>query len=147
MHQAAPAADEAGVRQWMSDFTKAFDARDHDAIMAPYAPDVVAYDIVPPLQYVGSDAYSKDWTVFLGQFKGPMTLSWQDEHIQVSGDLAMIEVVEHISGTMTNGQPLDLWIRGTTGLRKTNGKWLDFHDHISVPVDMATGKAMMDLKP
>jgi hypothetical protein len=42
---------------------------------------------------------------------------------------------------------MNMWIRDTTGLRKVNGKWLDFHDHVSVPVDLATGKAVMDLKP
>lgn len=76
-----------------------------------------------------------------------LTLSMQDEHIQVSGDLALIEVLEHISGTMTNGQPTDMWIRDTTGLRRVDGKWLDFHDHVSVPVGIATGKAALDLKP
>lgn len=144
---APPAADEAGVRQWLDSFTKAFNARDRNAIMALYAPDVVAYDVVPPLQYTGSEAYGKDWDTFFAQFKGPLTMEVQDLHIQVSGDLAMMEALEQVSGTMTNGQPMNMWIRDTTGLRKVNGKWLDFHDHVSVPVDLATGKAAMDLKP
>jgi len=28
-----------------------------------------------------------------------------------------------------------------------NGKWLDFHDHVSVPVDIQSGKALLDVKP
>jgi hypothetical protein len=28
-----------------------------------------------------------------------------------------------------------------------NGRWLAVHDHISVPVDFDTGKALLDLKP
>jgi hypothetical protein len=28
-----------------------------------------------------------------------------------------------------------------------NGKWLIVHDHISVPADFESGKAMLDLKP
>lgn len=31
--------------------------------------------------------------------------------------------------------------------RKINGKWLIVHEQLSVPVDLASGKAMMDLKP
>ena len=31
--------------------------------------------------------------------------------------------------------------------KRIGGKWLDIHDHISVPVDMATGKGALDLKP
>lgn len=146
-HTTPPAADEAGVRQWISDFTKAFDARDHDAIMALYAPDVVAYDVAPPLQFAGKEAYSQDWATFLGQFKGSLTMELKDEHIEVSGDLAIIEALEHISGTTSSGQPMDMWIRDTTALRKADGKWLDFHDHVSVPVDLASDKGALDLKP
>jgi hypothetical protein len=32
-------------------------------------------------------------------------------------------------------------------LRKSDGRWLDFHDHVSVPVEIESGKAMLDLKP
>jgi len=64
-----------------------------------------------------------------------------------SGDLAMIGGLEHLTGTMASGQPVDLWMRDTTGLRKVDGKWLDFHDHVSAPADPATGKAALDMKP
>ena len=33
------------------------------------------------------------------------------------------------------------------GLRKMNGHWLIVHDHVSVPTDFESGKAMLDLKP
>jgi ketosteroid isomerase-like protein len=146
-HSTVSANDEAGVRQWIGDFNHAFEARDTDALMELYAPDVVAYDTVPPLEYVGRDAYAKDLAAFFAEFKGPLGLECRDLHVQVSGDLAFIECLEHLTGTMSNGQPLDLWVRTTSGLRKVNGQWLDFHDHVSLPVDMASGKAVVDLKP
>jgi len=142
-----PVADEAGVHQWMAEFTHAFDARDTNAVMELYTPDVVAYDTIPPLQYVGRDIYGRDFASFFAQFKGPLALELRDVHIQVSGDLALIDCLEHVTGTMTSGQPLDMWFRSTTGLRKVNGKWLDFHDHVSVPADFSTGRAVVDLKP
>ena len=48
------------IRGWLDRWTKAFTAKDVDAIMALYADDVVAYDIVPPLQYVGKSEYRSD---------------------------------------------------------------------------------------
>ena len=51
------------------------------------------------------------------------------------------------SGTLSNGQKSEVWARFTSLFRKVNGKWLDFHDHISVPTDMESGKAMLELKP
>lgn len=140
--------DEAAIRQWLAAFNKAFEARDVNATMAFYSPQVVAYDVVPPLQYVGSDAYRKDWETFYSSFKGPLHTETRDLHILVSGNLAVIEYVGQVSGTQaSNGQPTTMWIRNTSVLRKENGRWLDVHDHVSVPVDMDSGKAMMDMKP
>ena len=53
----AQSKDKAEIRQWLDQWAKAFRAHDLNAIMSMYAPDVVAYDIVPPLQYVGKEAY------------------------------------------------------------------------------------------
>ena len=30
------------------------------------------FDVIPPRQYVGADAYRKDWAGFVGTFKGPV---------------------------------------------------------------------------
>ncbi|MGH7982565.1 MAG: hypothetical protein ACREFF_05395 [Candidatus Udaeobacter sp.] len=50
---AAPAnGDDVAIKEirgWLDRWTKAFAAKDVDAIMALYADDVIAYDIVPPL--------------------------------------------------------------------------------------------------
>jgi ketosteroid isomerase-like protein len=61
--------------------------------------------------------------------------------------VAFIHALERMSGTLKNGQKSDVWVRATSGLRKINGKWLIVHDHISVPADLDTGKAVLDLKP
>jgi ketosteroid isomerase-like protein len=38
-------------------------------------------------------------------------------------------------------------LRLTDVLREINGKWLIVHEHVSVPVDVATGKADLTSKP
>ncbi|HKO13988.1 MAG TPA: nuclear transport factor 2 family protein [Acidobacteriaceae bacterium] len=144
----AKSGDEAAIRQWLASFIKAFEARDVNATMAFYSPEVVAYDLVPPLQYVGRDAYRKDFETFFSGFKGPLHMETRDLHILTSGNLAVIETLYRVSGTQaSNGQPTNMWIRNTSVLRRTNGRWLDVHDHVSVPADMDTGKALLDLKP
>lgn len=145
--QGNQANSQAEVQQWITDFTHAFEAKDTKAVMTLYTPDVLAYDVVPPLQYSGSDAYGKDFAAFFSQYNGPLTLEIRDPRISVDGDLAIITCLERVSGTLTNGQQTSTWFRTTAGLRRVNGHWLDFHDHVSVPVDMATGKARMDLQP
>jgi ketosteroid isomerase-like protein len=55
--------------------------------------------------------------------------------------------LQMISGMLKHGQKSGMWVRFTSLYRKVNGKWLDFHDHVSVPVEIESGKAMLDLKP
>jgi ketosteroid isomerase-like protein len=115
--------------------------------MALYAPGVVAYDIVPPLQYIGADAYRKDYEEFFAQYEGPIDIELRDLHIIAGDGVAFATSLQRISGTLKNGQKSDIWVRVTNGFRKINGRWLDTHDHVSVPVDLASGKAVLDLKP
>lgn len=141
--------DEAAIRELYDRWSKAFTSRDIDGIMAVYAPgdSVVGYDIVAPLQYVGKDAYRKDYEAFLAQYVGPIDIEYRDLRIVASGDVAFIHALERMSGTLKNGQKSDIWVRATSGLRKIKGKWLIVHDHISVPADLDTGKAVLDVKP
>jgi ketosteroid isomerase-like protein len=47
------AVAEALIRQRVEDMVKALRAKDIDAVMSVYAPNMVSFDIVPPLRYVG----------------------------------------------------------------------------------------------
>ena len=108
---------------------------------------MVAYDLVPPLQYVGADAYRKEDEAFLAQYEGPIAIELRDVHIVASDGGAFATSRQRISGPLKNGQHSDVWVRVTNGFRKINGQWLDTHDHVSVPADLASGKAVLDLKP
>ena len=142
-----PAAGaEPEIRQWLADWTTAFQTKNEAGMVALYAPDVVAYDLIPPLQYDGKDAYMKDWHDFFAGFQGPLTNEVKDCHISSSGNLAYAACLNHLGGTTTKGDKVDSWIRVTSVFRKVDGKWLDIHDHVSDPTDLATGKSLMDLK-
>jgi ketosteroid isomerase-like protein len=47
----------------------------------------------------------------------------------------------------TKDQPIDLTVRVTDVYRKINGTWLIVHEHVSVPVDLDTGKPDLSSKP
>jgi ketosteroid isomerase-like protein len=81
--------------------------------MSVYAPGdaVVAYDVVPPLQYKGKDAYRKDYQEFLNQYDGPVYVDYRDMRIVSSGDVGFIHALERFTGKLKNGQPSDLWLR------------------------------------
>ena len=141
--------DEAQIRSLVERWRLAFQQKDVGAVMSIYAhgKTTVAYDIVPPLQYVGYDAYKKDYEEFFSQFSSPLKVELKDVHIAADGSVGYLFALEHLSGTMKTGEKTDLWLRATEIYRKENGRWVAVHDHISVPADLATGKAVLDLKP
>ena len=144
-----PKNNQAKIRELYDRWARAFRAKDINTIMSLYAPGdaLVAYDIVPPLQYKGQDAYRKDYEEFLAQYDGQIDIEYRDLRIVANNDVAFMYALERISGTLKNGQKSELWVRATSGLRKISGKWLIVHDHISLPVDLDTGKAALSLKP
>lgn len=140
---------EAEIRQLLDRWARALHARDLNGIMSIYESGdaLVSYDIVPPLQYTGSEAYEKDYQEFLDHFQSPIDIEYRDLKIIAGDTVAFSRGLERMSGTLKNGQKFDAWVRFTECYRKTNGRWLAIHDHISVPVDLDTGKAVLDLKP
>jgi len=134
------------IRDWLDRWTKAFTQMDVDSILALYTDDVVAYDVVPPLQYVGKAEYRIDYQQFFSRYES-LHVEVRDLHIGTSGDLGYASGLELITGTLKNGQKSDVWLRFTSLFRKSDGRWLDFHDHVSVPADIASGKAMLDMQP
>jgi ketosteroid isomerase-like protein len=49
------AVAEALIRQRVEDLVKALRAKDIDSVMSLYAPNLVSFDLAPPLQYIGAD--------------------------------------------------------------------------------------------
>jgi ketosteroid isomerase-like protein len=137
------------IQQVLDRWERAFEAKDLAGVMSVYAPGdaLVAYDVVPPLQYKGAAAYRKDYADFFAQVDGPLKVEDVDEHVMVSRDLALAYGLEHLTGRLKDGTPLDTWLRYSDGLRRINDRWLVVHEHVSVPADLATGKARLDLKP
>jgi ketosteroid isomerase-like protein len=147
----APAGGESAatkeIRGWLDRWTKAFTSQDVDSIMALYTDDVIAFDVVPPLQYKGKVEYRTDYQQFLSQYESNLKVEVRDLQVGATGDLGYAMGLEMISGTLKGGKKSQLWLRFTSLFRKSNGHWLDFHDHVSVPADIETGKAMLELKP
>jgi ketosteroid isomerase-like protein len=55
--------------------------------------------------------------------------------------------LNRVSGTLKNGQRSGFGLRWATCFRKIDGNWLIAHDHVSVPLDLESGSALLDLEP
>jgi uncharacterized protein (TIGR02246 family) len=146
---AAAAGDVAQIKALEARFAAAFNAKDVDAIMKVYEPGarLVVFDVVPPRQYVGTDAYRKDWENFFALFNGPVKFTISDLAIAADRNLAYSHSIQRVTGTDKNGKPIDLTVRLTDVYRKIGGHWLIEHEHVSVPVDLDTDKPDLASKP
>jgi uncharacterized protein (TIGR02246 family) len=147
----APARADAGadIRALEDRFVAAFKAKDADAIMKVYAPDqtLIVFDVVPPRQYVGAAAYRKDWQTLFGSFDGPITVELTDLDVVADRNLAYSHSIQRVAGTDKQGKKLDLTVRVTDVYKKAHGRWLIIHEHVSVPVDLDSGKPDLSSKP
>jgi len=139
--------DEAGIQGLLDDWTRSIRDKNIEGVMSIYAQEVVSFDLVPPLRYMGADEFRKAWEEVFLVYQGPIDYEIHDVNITVGDDVAFTHSLNRISGTMNTGQKTDLWVRWTACFRKINGKWLIVHHQVSVPVDLENGKAALSLKP
>jgi ketosteroid isomerase-like protein len=115
--------------------------------MSLFAHEMVSFDIIPPLQYAGSDAYRKVWQQTFALFQDPINIEIRDLHIIAAESVAFSYCFLRINATMIDGHTIDYWERLTCCFQKIKDKWLIVHEHVSLPVDLKSGKAVMNLKP
>ena len=139
---------EAEIRHLIDGWVKAVRAKDAKAAIAAYAPDVVSFDLAPPLEYRGAAANRQSLEEWFPTFRGPVGYEIRDLTITAGEEVAFAHSLNRISGARTDGTETDVWVRATVGFRKTGGRWTITHDHVSVPFEMNPPfKASLELKP
>ena len=138
---------EAQIRQRLQELAKALSARDIDGAMSLYAPDIVSFDINPPLRYAGAETKRQAWLKAFAAYPGGFSYEVRDPSVTAQGDLAFVHSLNHVTGTLANGHTTDMWVRWTACFRRIDAIWLIVHDHVSVPADLERGQALRNLKP
>lgn len=139
--------DEAAIRALVDGFVNAIRAKDLHGVMSAFAPEVVSFDFGPPLQHGGGDEFTKRWRELFESYRDAIDYEVRDLGIMADDNLAFSHSLNRVSGTMKNGQRSNRWLRWTVCYRKSNGTWRIVHEHVSVPVDVKSGKAVLDLTP
>jgi uncharacterized protein (TIGR02246 family) len=137
--------EEAQIQEHFASWARALHAKDVDTLMAHYAPDIVTFDLRPPTR-VGADAYRKNFEAWFAATRGPIEYEMRELQIATSDHVAFCHCLSHIKSTRANGDSADYWVRVTVGLQKKNGSWTITHEHVSMPFDMETMKAVPSLQ-
>jgi ketosteroid isomerase-like protein len=145
MAAATITTNEGRIRELTEDRAKAVYAKDLDALVASYAPDVEMFSLAPPLRARGTDR--RGLAAWLASWEGPINDEVHELTVVAGDDVAFSHSLNHLRGTKTDGQAIDLWLRTTVCFRKLGSEWRVTHEHSSVPFDMASGRAALDLQP
>ncbi|MFT4956142.1 MAG: ketosteroid isomerase-like protein [Brevundimonas sp.] len=131
-----------------------FERQDVEGMMSFYVPEIYSYDLMAApeadglkLAFDGEDIWRRNWVAFFDMFEDDLEVTIENLTVYQSGDIATVRGLTRLQGTMTSGQYVDMWSRETNVLRRIDGAWLVVHDHVSVPMDFATGQALTTLSP
>ena len=139
---------ETEIRRLIEDRAMAARSKNIHALMSNHSPDLLAFDVVNPLQYAGSDAVKTRAQEWFSLYEGPIGYTIRDLRVVAGDDVAFAYYLYRVEGTRRDGAQVDMWVRATVCYRRgADEMWMVAHEHQSVPFDPTTGKASLDLKP
>ena len=128
--------NEQQIHQRVTNWARAVQEKNWEGILAGHHADIVMYDVPPPFQSVGIDAYRNTWKDFLYALEnGSHSFVLVDLHVIAGEDVAFcfspMKCVYHDG----KGQRIELDFRLTLGFKKIDGEWWFMHEHHSVPAN------------
>jgi uncharacterized protein (TIGR02246 family) len=127
------AEDDATIRNVIESWTAAVRRRDFAGILQNHSSDIVMFDVPPPFQTRGIEAYKKTWDSFFSWSNDPISFDVTEMSITAGRDVAFVVATMRCAGPGPNGEHEALDFRLTVGLRKIDGQWTITHEHHSVP--------------
>ena len=118
-----PSKDEAEIRALIESWTKAVREENYDGILARHTSDFLMYDVPPPFQSRGLDAYRKTWDIFFGWSKKEKIFNVTELEITASDTVAFAHGTGHCTGLSPAGVEEKLEFRLTMGFKKIDGQW------------------------
>jgi uncharacterized protein (TIGR02246 family) len=133
MDRNSSSENEAAVREVIESWTAAVRRRDIEGILENHSSDIVMFDVPPPFQSRGIDAYRKTWDLFFSWSSEPVPFDVREMSVTAGSDVAFIVATMRCAGPGADGKSEALDFRLTVGLRKIEGRWTITHEHHSVP--------------
>jgi uncharacterized protein (TIGR02246 family) len=125
--------NEAAIRELVESWARAVRVKDLDGILANHSTDMLMFDVPPPLQSKGIEAYKKTWELFFSWSNDPVVFDIKDMNIIAGSDVAFVAALVRCAGTEKNGERIELEFRLTIGLRRIGDQWIVLHEHHSIP--------------
>jgi ketosteroid isomerase-like protein len=124
---------EEAIRNVVESWAAAVRSRDFGGILQNHSHDIVMFDVPPPFQSKGIEAYRKTWDLFFSCSSDPLPFDISEMSITAGSDVSFVVATMHCDEPVANGNRQGLDFRLTVGLRKIEGRWIITHEHHSVP--------------
>jgi ketosteroid isomerase-like protein len=125
--------NEAQIKGMVESWAKAVREKDMEGIMAWHHADITMYDVPPPFQSTGIEAYLKTWNLFYSCEQEKDSFRIVGLHIEAGEEVAFCYAAMKCAYYDKEGQKIDLDFRLTIGFRKISGQWWFMHEHHSLP--------------
>lgn len=133
------------IMQVLDAYKAAAFAKDVDAFVALYDPDVCIFDAWNAWSYNGIDAWREvvaGWFDSLGSDR--VIVSMERVQTVVGGDIAIAHAYIRYQGVSADGAELrSIWNRLTWALKSDGSAWKIIHEHTSAPVDIETSTVIL----
>lgn len=126
-------ADEAAIRDLVENWAKAVRTKNLNGILAYHSPEILMFDVPPPIQSKGIEAYKQTWDLFFSWSQDSGVFDITDMNITAGNDVAFVTALMRCAGAEESGERNELDFRLTIGLRKIVGQWIVMHEHHSIP--------------
>jgi uncharacterized protein (TIGR02246 family) len=127
--------DEIDIRALIERWARAVREQNRERIRADHDPDIIMFDVPPPLLSWGLDAYMATWEKFLSWSEKPVAFDFHDVKITAGKDVAFATAIGRCAGVDPNSKREELEFRLTICFRKIDGRWRVMHEHHSVPAE------------
>jgi ketosteroid isomerase-like protein len=87
---------ETLIRQRVEDWAKALRAKEIDAVMSFYAPNIVSFDLDPPLRYAGTLSKRRAWQEFFAVHTGAISYEVRELDVATNSELAFVHSLNHV---------------------------------------------------
>jgi len=128
-------AEETRIKVLLEAWADAVRRHDVPAILAHHDPDMVMFDVPPPLQCKGIGAYEQTWSLMFRYHKPGAAFDFQELAVTAGREVAFAVAIMRC-GPDSSSNPADkdgFLFRLTVGLRKVSGEWRIAREHHSVP--------------
>jgi ketosteroid isomerase-like protein len=113
--------EENQVREVLESWAKATRQNRKDDILKNHAPDLLIFDVLPPMKYESAESYRRSWDDWQPETQGEGQFDLENLAVTVGSNVAFAHCFIRCGGTAPDGRSFQDLVRATFCLKKLGG--------------------------